>query len=120
MHTLPRVLLAIAIVVVAARLVGMLAKRLGQPSVMGEIVAGILLGPSVLGAISSDAKDALFPAEIIPFLNIIAQLGLIFFLFLIGLELDPKLMKARGKTVGYVLPLSLGTPFLLGVAIGFG
>lgn len=112
------VLIAIAVIVIAARLVGLLAARLGQPRVMGEIAAGILLGPSVLGAISSDAQDWLFPDEILGSLNTIAQLGLIFFLFLVGLELEPDLMRRSGRTVAFVLPLSLATPFLLGVLLG--
>jgi Kef-type K+ transport system membrane component KefB len=114
------ILFAIAVVVIAARLVGLLVRRLGQPQVMGEIVAGIVLGPSVLGAISGDAQDWLFPSGILPTLNVLAQLGLIFFMFLVGLELDPALMRGRGRTVGYVLPLSLALPFCLGVAIGVG
>ncbi len=118
MNVFAEVLIAIAVIVVVARLVGLLAARVGQPRVMGEIAAGILLGPSVLGAISPEAQDWLFPDEILGSLNTIAQLGLIFFLFLVGLELEPALMRRSGKTVAYVLPLSLGTPFLLGVLIG--
>ncbi len=111
------VLIAVAVVVVAARLAGLLMTKLGQPSVIGEILAGILLGPSVLGAISEDAKDWLFPTEILPSLSTIAQLGLIFFMFLVGLELDPGTVQKHGRTVGSIAALSLTLPFLFGVGI---
>ena len=89
--------IAVAVVVVLARLLGMAAVAVGQPRVIGEVVAGIALGPSLLGAISPDVSEALFPEDIIPYLEVAAQLGLIFYMFLIGLELDPKVIgKRRG------------------------
>ncbi len=111
------VLIAVAVVVVAARLAGLAMARVRQPPVMGEIVAGICLGPSVLGAISPDAQAWLFPEEIIPSLDTIAKLGLIFFMFLVGLELDPAHVRGSGRTVGLVAALSLLLPFGLGVAV---
>ena len=83
------------IIIIAARLLGALARRLGQPGVIGEVVAGILLGPTVLGRIAPSAPDWLFPPEV-P-LKAIADLGLVFFMFLVGLELDIGLMRKEGK-----------------------
>src|SRR4051812_46413820 len=71
------VFLDIAIVVVAARLIGRLFRRLRQPAVVGEIVAGVVLGPSLLGLLPGDLDRLLFPTDVRPYLNVIAQLGLV-------------------------------------------
>ena len=84
------VLIEILIVIGLSRIVGLGFRRLKQPLVIGEIVAGVMLGPSLLGLLAPGLATALFPPETIPFLNVLAQIGLIFFMFLIGLELDPK------------------------------
>ena len=73
---------------VTARVVGLLFARLHQPAVIGEVVGGILLGPSLLGRVSPEAAALLLPAEAAPFLGVIAQLGVILYMFLVGLELD--------------------------------
>ena len=72
---LPHLLLALVAVLVAARAVGALFRRLGQPPVIGEVVAGILLGPSLLGRLAPGASAFLFPAEVLPHLEVIAQAG---------------------------------------------
>jgi Kef-type K+ transport system membrane component KefB len=113
-----KVLVAIAVVIVAARLVGMLFARIHQPRVIGEIAAGIMLGPSLLGAVWPDATDWLF-GDVRPTLGVIAQLGLIFFMFLIGLEFDTGIIGGQRRTMGLIFVGSLGTPFILGVTLGF-
>ncbi len=113
-----KVLLAIAVIVVAARLVGSLVARFGQPRVMGEIAAGILLGPSFLGAAFPGITDSLF-GDVRPTLEVIAKLGLVFFMFLIGLEFDSSLIRGQGKPLTYVFVGSLFTPLIGGITLGF-
>lgn len=111
---IPRTFLAIGVVIVVARLVGMLAKRLRQPPVVGEIIGGILMGPTLLGAFPGDLDGRLFPGEIRPFLTVVANLGLVIFMFIVGLELDTTLIRGKERIAGVIslssilLPLSLG------------
>ncbi|MCC6830627.1 MAG: cation:proton antiporter [Thermoleophilia bacterium] len=111
------VLLAIAVIVVAARLAGILFARIGQPRVVGEIAAGIALGPSVLGAALPAVTDHLF-GDIRPTLGVIANLGLVLFMFLVGLEFDASLVRGQGRTMASIFAGSLLTPFALGVGAG--
>ena len=89
------VLLALVVIIVAARVVGFVFRRLGQPPVIGEVIAGILLGPSLLGRVAPDASAFLLPPSVAPFLQVIAQVGVILYMFLVGLELDPSLPPAQ-------------------------
>jgi Kef-type K+ transport system membrane component KefB len=110
-------LVQIAVVVIAARVVGLLFRRIGQPQVMGEMVAGILLGPSFLGAIAPGASARLFPAASLGFLNSISQVGLLVFMFLVGLELNPRLLRGRGHTAVVTSHASIVVPFFLGALL---
>lgn len=107
-------LLALSVVIVATRVLGFAFRRLRQPLVVGEIVAGVVLGPSLLGWISPDAFAFLFPPAAISFLNAIARLGVILYMFLVGLEIDPLLLRRQSSATialaqfGIVLPLILG------------
>src|SRR5205823_1232148 len=89
---LPHVLLALLLIIALARLRGWLFRRIHQPAVIGEVVAGIALGPSLLGRAWPEAALLLFPAEISPFLGVLAQIGVILFMFLVGLELNTGLL----------------------------
>lgn len=111
------ILIAIAVIVVAARMVGLLFARIGQPRVIGEIAAGIVLGPSVLGAVFPAATDGLF-GDIRPTLEVIAKLGLVLFMFLVGLEFDAGLVRGQGRTMASVFAGSLFTPLALGIGVG--
>jgi Kef-type K+ transport system membrane component KefB len=112
------VLLAqIGLILLLSRVMGMLFTRLHQPQVMGEMIAGIMLGPSLLGWLAPQLSGALFPPESIPYLNVLSQVGVIFFLFLIGLELDPKLISNRGHAAVVISHVSIIAPFLLGAAL---
>ncbi|HWH28780.1 MAG TPA: cation:proton antiporter [Mycobacteriales bacterium] len=110
-----RILLAVAIIVVAARLMGLLFKRLGQPPVVGEILAGILLGTTFLGP---DGAEVLFPDDTRPYLRALAALGLVLFMFIIGLEIDPSIIRGRQRTAASVSVSSIVLPFALGTALG--
>ena len=110
-------ILQIAVVLTAARAVGMLFRRINQPQVMGEMVAGILLGPSLLGWLAPDFSATLFPAASLGFLNAVSQVGLLFFMFLVGVEFDPKLLRGRGHTAVVTSHASIVVPFFLGSAL---
>jgi Kef-type K+ transport system membrane component KefB len=114
---LAQLLLAVAVVVAACKGVGWLAVRVGQPAVIGEIVAGVVLGPSVLGAVWPGGAGALIPAAVMPQLNVLAQLGVILFVFLTGLELNAKLLRGRGHLAMVVSHVSIALPFLLGIGL---
>jgi Kef-type K+ transport system membrane component KefB/nucleotide-binding universal stress UspA family protein len=110
-------LLQIAVVLVAARAMGELFRRLHQPRVVGEMVAGIMLGPSLLGWLAPDVAIALFPVESLGYLNTLSQLGLVLFMFLVGLEFDPKLLRGRGHTAVVTSHVSIVAPFMLGAIL---
>jgi Kef-type K+ transport system membrane component KefB/nucleotide-binding universal stress UspA family protein len=112
-----KLLLAAAVIIVVSRIVGAAFRRINQPQVVGEIVAGIMLGPSLLGAIWPGATHWLFSPTVLPFIDVLSQVGLIFFMFLIGLELDIRLIKGRGHAAGLVSHVSIIAPFLLGIGL---
>ena len=109
--------IAVAVVMLIARLFGMASVALGQPRVMGEVVAGITLGPTILGAFLPGIQDALFPEDIIPFIGVVAQLGLIFYMFMVGLEIDPSQLKGRIGQVAAISNASVALPMALGIAV---
>ncbi|WP_183098781.1 cation:proton antiporter [Nocardioides pelophilus] len=110
------VLLQLALIVVVARFAGMAVSRVGVPPVVGEIAAGVLLGPSLLGM---DLSNDLFPMDQRGFLEILAQMGLVLFMFVVGLELDVSLVKGRGKVAGSVSVASILLPFALGIGLAY-
>lgn len=117
--TLFHVLLALVAVIIIARITGLLLRRFGQPMVIGEILAGIMLGPSLLGRVAPGATHFLFPPEIVPLLGVVSQIGIVLYMFLVGLRLD--IGQLRGRThvsvavshASIVLPLVLGATLAL-------
>jgi Kef-type K+ transport system membrane component KefB len=111
------VFLAIAIVLIVARLFGIVAVKVGQPRVIGEVVAGLVLGPSLLGAISANLQATLFPTDTLSALGVVANLGLIFYMFLVGLEVDRGQLKGRVAQATAISNASVALPMLLGIAV---
>ncbi|HXS66653.1 MAG TPA: cation:proton antiporter [Streptosporangiaceae bacterium] len=105
----------IALIIILARLLGELARRLGQPPVLGEIVAGILLGPTLF---SGWITSHLFPADLIPPLTAIANIGLVLFMFVVGYEVDLALVRGREKVAAGVAIGSIALPLILGIGLG--
>jgi Kef-type K+ transport system membrane component KefB len=104
----------IAVILAAARAVGFIFRRIGQPQVVGEMLAGILLGPSFFGWLAPAASAALFPAASLGLLGAVSQLGLILFMFLVGLELNAKELYEHGQTTVLISHVSIVAPFVLG------
>ncbi|HKA28697.1 MAG TPA: cation:proton antiporter [Candidatus Binatia bacterium] len=111
------ILLALLAIVLASRGLGRVFRRLGQPQVVGEVVAGILLGPSFLGRIAPELGAFVLPLEIVPSLGVLAQVGAILFMFLVGLEFDSRLLRDRTHTSVLISHTSIIVPFLLGVGL---
>lgn len=111
------VLIEVLIVIGFSRLVGLGCRWIKQPLVIGEIIAGIMLGPSLLGLVAPGVAAALFPAEAVPFLEVLSQVGLIFFMFLIGLELNPKYLSGQLEVAILISHVSILVPFSLGTLL---
>ena len=109
--------LQVGVVVGFSRVVGILFKKIGQPQVVGEMVAGILLGPSLLGWLAPDVSKYIFPTASMGYLNALSQFGLVIFMFLVGVELNPQELKKNGQAAIVTSHASIVTPFCLGSAL---
>ncbi|MGH7192134.1 MAG: cation:proton antiporter, partial [Candidatus Saccharimonadales bacterium] len=116
-HALVHVLVALLAVVSLGRLLSKVLSRWHQPPVIGEILAGILLGPSLLGRIAPDAARLILPAEVAPYLGVVAQLGVILYMFVVGLELNGELLRDRAHSTLAISHASILAPFVLGAAL---
>jgi Kef-type K+ transport system membrane component KefB len=114
---LPFLLLDLAIIIVAARVLGSAARRIGQPAVIGEITAGILMGPTILGRFNESWPTDIFP-ENVP-LGQIADLGLILFMFFVGLEIDHNLLRREGRRAAQISLSGIALPLVLGIGVGY-
>lgn len=110
-------LLQIIVVVLMARVFGKLFALIGQPPVIGEIAAGIVLGPSLFGRLFPGMFQALFPTTSLELLKILSQIGIVLFLFVVGLELDVKRLRAKVHAAVVISHASILLPCLLGVAL---
>src|ERR1700712_3805646 len=110
--------LELAVILAACRVVGLVARRCGQPQVVGEMIAGVILGPSLLGLLAPGIQQSLFPAgPANTVLYTVAQIGLVLYMFLIGLNFDIDLIKDRAGTAVAVSAAGLITPLALGALI---
>jgi Kef-type K+ transport system membrane component KefB len=112
-------LLQIIVILVVCRLFGMICIKIGQPSVVGEMIAGIFLGPSIMGSIFPDFSAFIFPKDSLKTLQFLSQIGLAFFMFIIGMELDIEKLKTKAKNAVVISHASIILPFFLGVSLSY-
>ncbi len=118
-HPLAILLAQIVTIIVVARFFGWVFRKIGQPSVIGEIIAGIALGPSLLQMYFPELSNVLFPAASLGNLQFLSQIGLILFMFVIGMELDLKILKNRANDAVFISHASIVFPFTLGIALAY-
>jgi Kef-type K+ transport system membrane component KefB len=116
-HMLMHLLLALTVVIAAARGLGAVFRHLRQPPVIGEVLAGILLGPSLLGRVAPGATAYLLPNDVAPYLSALAQVGVVLYMFLVGLELDAVALRRKAHAAVLVSHSSIIVPFTLGAAL---
>lgn len=116
-HPISILLLQLVVIIIATRLVGRLFQKIGQPAVLGEIVAGILLGPSLLGWLAPELMAFIFPPASMETLRLLSQIGVALFMFVVGMELDAGHVRQRAHTAVMVSHASIIVPFLLGTLL---
>jgi Kef-type K+ transport system membrane component KefB len=117
MPNLATLILQIGVVIAVSRLVAMLFQKFQQPKVMGEMFAGIMLGPSLLGWVFPHLSALIFPASSLGYLNALSQVGVVIYMFLVGVALNPKSLREHGHAAVLTSHVSIIVPFLLGAAL---
>lgn len=118
-HPLAILLLQIITIIIVARFFGWIFRKIGQPTVIGEIIAGIFLGPSLVGLYFPDYSSLLFPLESLGNLQFLSQIGLILFMFVIGMELDLKALKNKANDAVIISHASIVIPFAFGIGLAY-
>jgi len=118
-HPLAILLLQIITIIIVSRFFGWIFRKIGQPSVIGEIIAGIFLGPSLVGMYFPEFSAMLFPADSLGNLQFLSQIGLILFMFVVGMELDLKVLKNRANEAIVISHASIVIPFTLGIGLAY-
>ncbi|HEX5222115.1 MAG TPA: cation:proton antiporter [Verrucomicrobiae bacterium] len=116
---LARLLLQFIVIIFATRVVGSLFSKVGQPAVLGEITAGILLGPSLFGLWWPEGSDFLFPKASLGTLQLISQIGVCVFMFVVGMELDPVHLRQKARVAVVISNVGIVVPFVLGIGAAF-
>jgi Kef-type K+ transport system membrane component KefB len=119
-HPLLHLLLALAAVIVLGRILAKGFAYLHQPPVIGEVLAGICLGPSLLGRVWPELADYVLPASVAPSLSVVAQLGVILYMFVVGLELNAGILRKQGHVTLAISQAGIVVPFSLGAALALG
>ncbi|MBM3779250.1 MAG: cation:proton antiporter [Acidimicrobiia bacterium] len=114
---LPHVLLTLAAVILLGRLLGRLLAGAGQPPVIGDVVAGVLLGPSLLGRLAPGFSSWLLPADAVSHLELLAHLGIVLYMFVVGLDLRMDALRGRTRSVLAISHAGIVVPFAAGVAL---
>src|SRR5512139_3127452 len=118
-HPLATLIIQILSIILTARLFGWIMNKIGQPTVVGEIIAGIFLGPSLLGLFFPEFSQFLFPIESLNNLQFLSQIGLILFMFIIGMELDITILRKSAHDAVVVSHASIIFPYFLGVSLAY-
>lgn len=118
-HPLAILLAQIITIIFVARFFGWVCKKIGQPTVIGEIIAGIVLGPSLIGMYFPEFSDAIFPTQSLGNLQFLSQIGLILFMFVVGMELDLKVMRNKAQEAVVISHASIVIPFALGIGLAY-
>lgn len=118
-HPLAIFLLQLVLIILASRLFGYLFRKMGQPGVMGEIIAGIILGPSLMGWLTPGFSAFIFPVTSLGNLQMLSQVGLVLFMFVVGMELDLNIVKKKAGSAVVISHASIVIPYGLGVALSY-
>ncbi|MEK7953920.1 cation:proton antiporter [Luteolibacter soli] len=116
---LSHLFIQLLVIIAASRVVGGIFTRFGQPAVVGEMVAGILLGPSLLGWVSPEMFQFVFPATSLGTLKLLSQIGVCLFMFTVGMELDVRQVRNKAHTAVVVSHASIVAPYFLGVGLAY-
>ena len=115
--TIAQLILSLGVVLLATRIFGWLAQRIRQPQVIGEMIAGIVLGPSLFGRLFPQSFAYIFPTSSLPALTILSQLGLLLFMFAVGLQVDLNHIRKQRSTVVLISNVSIILPLVLGIGL---
>ncbi|WP_312768132.1 cation:proton antiporter [Epilithonimonas sp.] len=118
-HPLALLLAQIITIIFVARLFGWICMKMKQPSVIGEMIAGIVLGPSLLGLYFPEFSAFLFPKESLGNLQFLSQIGLILFMFIVGMELDLSVLRKKAHDAVVISHASIIIPFALGIGLSY-
>lgn len=118
-NSLAILLAQIVIIMITVRLFGWICRKIGQPAVIGEIIAGVALGPSLLGMYFPSFSEFLFPTHSLGNLHIISQIGLILFMFIVGMEIDTKVLKNKAHEAILISHAGIIVPFTLGIGLAY-